>query len=52
METLFLIARQNNVMMGTMLTVMDALNFEKSNLAIAEATLKEHNHIVTFEVMV
>ena len=42
----------SNVMMGIMLTVMDALNFEKLNLAIAEATLKELNHIVAFEVMV
>ena len=52
METLFLIARQNNVMMGTMLTVMDALNFEKLNLVTVETTAKEHNHIVVFEVMV
>ena len=35
-----------------MITVMDALNFEKSNLVTVETIVKEHNHIVAFEVMV
>ena len=39
-------------MMGIMITVMDALNFEKLNLVTVETIVKEHNHIVTFEVMV